>query len=196
MAEQAGLPVRLVEGNADNIKITTTADLRWAARRYDAPGEVRVGSGFDVHAFGPGDGFWLCGVRIPHDHGLIGHSDADAALHAVTDALLGAIGAGDIGRHFPPSDPRWKGVSSDRFVRHALHLARALGAEIGSVDVTLVCERPKIAPYRLVLIRRLAEILDLAFDRVGVKATTTEGLGFTGRREGLAAQATVTVRLR
>ncbi|KAF0112658.1 MAG: 2-C-methyl-D-erythritol 4-phosphate cytidylyltransferase [Rhodospirillaceae bacterium] len=196
VAELAGLPVRLVAGNADNIKITTITDLHRAARRYDAPSEMRVGSGFDVHAFGPGDGVWLCGIRIPHDHSLMGHSDADVALHAVTDALLGAIGAGDIGRHFPPSDPRWKGASSDVFVRHAVHLVRALGAEIVSVDVTIVCERPRIAPHRLVLITHLSEMLGLAFDRVSIKATTTEGLGFTGRREGLAAQATVTIRIK
>ncbi|KAF0143147.1 MAG: 2-C-methyl-D-erythritol 4-phosphate cytidylyltransferase [Rhodospirillaceae bacterium] len=195
VAEAAGVPVQLVPGNEANIKITTVADLRRAARRYEAPAEIRVGSGFDVHAFGPGDGVWLCGIRVPHDHALIGHSDADIALHALTDALLGTVAAGDIGQHFPPSDPRWRGAASDVFVRHAASLVRALGGEIVAVDTTILCERPKIGPHRLAMAARLAESLDVAFERISIKATTTEGLGFTGRREGMAVHATATIRI-
>ena len=154
---------------------------------------IRIGQGFDAHRFGPGDGVWLCGVRIAHDQGLVGHSDADAGLHAVTDALLGAVGAGDIGEHFPPSDPKWKGAASDQFARHALGLVQAAGGRLVNVDLTLICERPKIGPHRAALRARLAEILDLPIEAVSVKATTTEGMGFTGRREGLAAQAVVAV---
>ena len=156
---------------------------------------VRVGQGVDAHRFGPGDSVWLCGVKIPHDHGLVGHSDADCGLHALTDAILGAIGAGDIGQHFPPTDPQWKGAASDRFLRHAAGLATARGGEILSVDVTLVCERPKIGPHRDAMRARMAEILDLPVSRVSVKATTTEGMGFTGRGEGLMAQAVATVEI-
>ncbi len=154
---------------------------------------TRVGQGYDAHRFGSGDGVWLCGVLIPHDQALVGHSDADAGLHALVDALLGAIGAGDIGQHFPPSDPQWKGVSSDRFVRHAVDLVRAKGGQILNADVTLICEAPRVGPHREAMRAKLAELLDLPIDRVGVKATTTEGMGFTGRREGLAAQAIVAV---
>ena len=155
---------------------------------------TRVGQGFDAHRWGPGEAVWLCGVRIDHDQTLIGHSDADAGLHAVTDALLGAVGEGDIGDHFPPTDPRWKGAASDQFLRHAADLARARGGVIVNVDVTLICERPKIKPHRQAMRARLAEILDLPLDRVSVKATTTEGMGFPGRGEGLAAQAVVAVQ--
>jgi 2-C-methyl-D-erythritol 4-phosphate cytidylyltransferase/2-C-methyl-D-erythritol 2,4-cyclodiphosphate synthase len=155
----------------------------------------RAASGFDVHRFGPGDHVWLCGVRIAHSHGLIGHSDADAGLHALTDALLGTIAAGDIGDHFPPSDPQWRGAASDRFLAHAAALVRAAGGRIDHVDVTLICERPKIGPHRDAMRRRIAEILAIGVDRVSVKATTTEMLGFTGRSEGLAAQAMASVRL-
>ncbi|MFN3076380.1 MAG: bifunctional 2-C-methyl-D-erythritol 4-phosphate cytidylyltransferase/2-C-methyl-D-erythritol 2,4-cyclodiphosphate synthase [Alphaproteobacteria bacterium] len=195
VAEHAGLPVTLVLGSEDNVKITTAADLARAARRFGSGGETRVGSGFDVHRFGPGTFVNLCGVVVPHDHGLIGHSDADVALHALTDALLGAIAAGDIGRHFPPSDPRWRGADSALFLRHAAGLVRALGGEVVSVDLTLICERPKIGPHRPAMVARVAEILSIEAGRVSVKATTTEELGFTGRREGIAAEAIATVRL-
>ncbi|MEO5374907.1 MAG: bifunctional 2-C-methyl-D-erythritol 4-phosphate cytidylyltransferase/2-C-methyl-D-erythritol 2,4-cyclodiphosphate synthase [Alphaproteobacteria bacterium] len=195
VAERAGLPVTLVMGTEDNVKITTIADLRRAARRFDLPAETRVGSGFDVHRFGPGTAVTLCGVLVPHGHGLEGHSDADVALHAVTDALLGAIAAGDIGHHFPPSESRWRGAASEIFVRHAASLVRGLGGEVVAVDLTLICERPKVGPHRGAMIARLAGILEIAPERVSVKATTTEGLGFTGRGEGIAAQATATVRM-
>ena len=156
---------------------------------------VRTGLGVDAHRFGPGDEVWLGGVRIPHDRGLVGHSDADAGLHALTDALLGAIAEGDIGQHFPPSDPKWKGASSDRFLRHAVELAQAKGGQVISADLTLICERPKIGPHRDAMRARIAELLGLPIDRVSVKATTTEGMGFTGREEGLLAQAVVCVEV-
>ena len=155
----------------------------------------RAASGFDVHRFGPGDHVWLCGIAIPHSHGLIGHSDADAGLHALTDALLGTIGAGDIGDHFPPSDPQWKGAASDRFLAHAAALVRAAGGIIDHVDVTIICERPKVGPHRAGMRARIADILGIDVARASVKATTTEMLGFTGRSEGLAAQAIASVRL-
>jgi 2-C-methyl-D-erythritol 4-phosphate cytidylyltransferase/2-C-methyl-D-erythritol 2,4-cyclodiphosphate synthase len=151
--------------------------------------------GYDAHRWGPGDAVWLCGVSIDHDQTLIGHSDADAGLHALTDALLGALGAGDIGEHFPPSDPQWRGASSDRFLAHAAGLVRARGGQIVNVDVTLICERPKIRPHRDAMRARVAEILGVAEDQISVKATTTEGMGFTGRQEGLAAQAIATIEL-
>ena len=154
---------------------------------------TRVGQGVDAHRFGPGEGCWLCGVLVPHDQGLVGHSDADAGLHALTDAILGAIGEGDIGDHFPPTDPQWKGAASDKFLLHALELVRARGGRMLNADVTLICERPKIKPYRAAMRERLAELLDLPLDRVSVKATTMEEMGFTGRREGLASQAVCTV---
>jgi 2-C-methyl-D-erythritol 4-phosphate cytidylyltransferase/2-C-methyl-D-erythritol 2,4-cyclodiphosphate synthase len=157
--------------------------------------ETRVGSGFDVHRYGPGDHVMLCGIPVPHDHGLMGHSDADVALHALTDAVLGALGAGDIGQHFPPSDARWRGMASAHFLAHAAALVRAAGGTIGHVDLTIVCERPKVGPHRPAMVARVAEILGVAPSRVSVKATTTEGLGFTGRREGIAAQAIATLRL-
>lgn len=196
LAEAAGLDVALVPGSEDNLKITNPEDLARAERilgaRLDA---VCVGHGFDVHRFGPGDHVMLCGVRVPHDFGLIGHSDADVGLHALTDALLGAIGMGDIGEHFPPSDARWRGAPSELFLAHAADLVARAGGRIDHVDVTLICERPKIGPHKPAMRARLSEILRLPETRVGVKATTTEGLGFTGRGEGLAAQATATVRL-
>ncbi len=196
VAERAGLVVKLVMGSEANFKVTTEDDLREAERRIASGlGDVRTGQGFDVHAFGPGDHLWLCGVKIAHDHGLIGHSDADAGLHALTDAILGTIGAGDIGVHFPPSDPQWRGAPSDRFLRHAADLVRARGGAIAHVDITIICERPKIGPHRAAMVARIAEILGLDRRRVSVKATTTEKLGFTGRGEGLAAQAVATVRL-
>jgi 2-C-methyl-D-erythritol 4-phosphate cytidylyltransferase / 2-C-methyl-D-erythritol 2,4-cyclodiphosphate synthase len=196
VAERAGLTVRLVAGSEANFKVTTPEDLqqaeRWLAARH---GDIRTGQGFDVHAFGPGDRVWLCGVEIGHEHGLVGHSDADVGLHALTDAILGALGAGDIGMHFPPSDPQWRGAPSHRFLAHAASLVAAAGGSIGHVDVTLICERPKVGPHRAAMVARIAEILAIDPRRVSVKATTTEGLGFTGRREGIAAQAVATLRL-
>jgi 2-C-methyl-D-erythritol 4-phosphate cytidylyltransferase / 2-C-methyl-D-erythritol 2,4-cyclodiphosphate synthase len=195
VAERAGLAVALVAGSEDNVKITTAADLERAERRLAGPGELRVASGFDVHRFAAGDHVTLCNLQIPHDFSLEGHSDADVALHALTDALLGTIAAGDIGRHFPPTDARWKGADSAVFLAHAATLVRALGGTIQHVDLTIICERPKVGPHRGAMAARVAEILGVDQQRVSVKATTTEGLGFTGRREGIAAQATATVTL-
>ena len=194
VAAAAGISVALVEGDEDNFKITTGADVERAERMLMRGGETRTGTGFDVHRFGDGDHVWLCGVKIPHAVGLEGHSDADVGLHALTDAILGAIGAGDIGKHFPPSDPQWKGASSDRFLAHAAGLARRAGAAISNADVTLICEAPKISPYTEAMRARIAAILNIDVSRISVKATTTEGLGFTGRREGIAAQAIATLR--
>lgn len=194
VAEQAGLAVRMVEGHVDNDKITTAEDLERAAARMSRR-ETRTGTGFDVHAFGQGASVTLGGVPIPHDQGLVGHSDADVALHALTDALLGAIAAGDIGQHFPPSDPRWRGAASDGFVRHAMDLVRAAGGRIVNVDLTIICERPRIGPHRDRIQARIADVLGVAPGRVGIKATTTERLGFTGRGEGIAVQATASVEL-
>ena len=196
VAEAAGLSVALVEGSEDNFKVTTMDDLARAERQLAMRlGDVRTGAGYDVHAFGPGDGIMLCGVHVPHRLGLVGHSDADVGLHALTDALLGAIGAGDIGMHFPPSDPQWRGASSDRFLRHAAGLVEAAGGMVAHVDVTVICERPKVGPYREAMVGRIADILSIEPKRVSVKATTTEKLGFTGREEGIAAQAVATIRL-
>jgi len=195
VAEHACLAVTLVKGSEDNVKITTAEDLDRAEARLDGPGEIRVGSGFDVHRFTDGDHVTLCNVRIPHDFALEGHSDADVALHALTDALLGAIVAGDIGHHFPPSDDRWKGADSALFLAHAGTLVAGLGGGIQHCDLTIICERPKIGPRRAAMAARVAAILGIDESRVSVKATTTEGLGFTGRREGIAAQAVATVRL-
>lgn len=194
VARHAGLRVSLVMAGEENFKITTESDLSRAARAL-ARTDIRTGTGFDVHKFGPGDGVWLCGVRVPHDATLDGHSDADVGIHALVDALLGAIGAADIGAHFPPTDPRWKGAASDRFLAHAAALVRERGGEIRHVDVTLICERPKVGPHREAMRVALARILDIDVARVSVKATTTEGLGFAGRREGIAAQAAATVAL-
>jgi 2-C-methyl-D-erythritol 4-phosphate cytidylyltransferase/2-C-methyl-D-erythritol 2,4-cyclodiphosphate synthase len=195
VAERAGLPVALVAGSEANVKLTTEEDFVRAELFAGGDSETRVATGFDVHKFGPGDHVWLGGVRVPHTHGLIGHSDADVALHALTDALLGTIGAGDIGMHFPPSDPQWRGVESRRFLAHAADLVAKRGGRIQSVDVTVICERPKVGPHRPAIVAKLAEILGIAAERCSVKATTTEGLGFTGRSEGIAAQAVATVRL-
>jgi 2-C-methyl-D-erythritol 4-phosphate cytidylyltransferase/2-C-methyl-D-erythritol 2,4-cyclodiphosphate synthase len=195
VAEAAGLPVKLVMGAEDNFKITTSDDLRRAGSLLGGAAEFRTGMGYDVHRFVAGDGVTLCGLRIPHDRALEGHSDADAGLHALTDALLGALGAGDIGSHFPPSDARWKGADSAQFLAHAAALLSARGGRVVHVDVTLVCERPRIAPHRAAMVARIAGILGIDEGRVSVKATTTEGLGFTGRREGIAAQAVATVAL-
>ncbi|MBN9497579.1 MAG: bifunctional 2-C-methyl-D-erythritol 4-phosphate cytidylyltransferase/2-C-methyl-D-erythritol 2,4-cyclodiphosphate synthase [Alphaproteobacteria bacterium] len=194
VARHAGLKVSLVMASESNFKITTEEDLARASRDV-ARGDIRTGTGFDVHKFGPGDGVWLCGVNVPHEAGLDGHSDADVGLHALTDALLGAICEADIGAHFPPSDPQWRGASSDRFLAHAAKLIRTRGGVIRHVDVTLICERPKVGPHRDAMRARIAEILGIDISRVSVKATTTEGLGFAGRREGIAAQAAATVAL-
>jgi 2-C-methyl-D-erythritol 4-phosphate cytidylyltransferase/2-C-methyl-D-erythritol 2,4-cyclodiphosphate synthase len=204
LAELAGIAVERVEGDERNFKVTTREDFQMAealisfGRSADATllaGETRCAMGYDAHRFAPGDHVWLCGIKVPHDHALEGHSDADAGLHALTDAILGCIAAGDIGMHFPPTDERWRGASSDRFLDHAAGLVRAKGGAILHCDVTLICERPKIGPHREAMRARIAQILGLDLDRVSVKATTTEGMGYTGRREGLAAQAAATVRL-
>ena len=194
VAERAGLAVAIVEGSEDNVKVTRTGDMVRAERILGA-GETRTGLGFDVHRFGPGDHVMLCGVKVPHEFGLEGHSDADVGLHAVTDALLGAIGEGDIGTHFPPSDPQWKGTGSDIFLRHAGDVIAGMGGRISNIDVTLICEQPKIGPHRAAMIKRMAEILSITEHRISIKATTTERLGFTGRGEGIAAQAAATVVL-
>jgi 2-C-methyl-D-erythritol 4-phosphate cytidylyltransferase/2-C-methyl-D-erythritol 2,4-cyclodiphosphate synthase len=198
IAEAAGLRVALVPGSARNFKITTPEDMAMAEQLVSPPApalESRTGTGFDVHAFCPGDHVWLGGVRIPHDRGLLGHSDADAPLHALTDALLGAIGDGDIGQHFPPSDPAWKGAASHLFVADAARRIAARGGRIVNVDLTILCEEPRIGPHRDALRGAIADMLGIDVARVAVKATTTEGLGFTGRREGLAALASATVLL-
>ncbi len=196
VAERAGLTVRLVPGSEGNFKVTTNEDLVRAEQLLTARvGDIRTGQGFDVHAFGAGDHLWLCGVKIAHEQGLVGHSDADVGLHALTDAILGALGAGDIGMHFPPSDPQWRGAASYRFLRHAADLVTAAGGSIAHADVTIICERPKIGPHRDAMVARIAEILAIDRRRVSVKATTTEKLGFTGRGEGMAAQAVATIRL-
>jgi 2-C-methyl-D-erythritol 4-phosphate cytidylyltransferase/2-C-methyl-D-erythritol 2,4-cyclodiphosphate synthase len=190
VAERAGLKVVMVEGSEDNRKITTAEDLARASVM-----ETRSALGFDVHGFGPGNAVMLGGVAIPHTQTLAGHSDADVALHALTDAVLGTIGAGDIGKHFPPSDPQWRGVSSDRFLRHAVELLAGRGGRIVHLDLTLVCEAPRVGPHREAITASIARIAGITSDRVSIKATTTEGLGFTGRREGIAAQAIATVEL-
>lgn len=191
--EQAGRRVVLTAGDPRLMKLTYPEDFAMAEQLAGGARIVRVGQGVDAHRFGPGDRVWLCGVEIPHDQGLVGHSDADAGLHALTDALLGAVGDGDIGQHFPPSDPQWRGAASDRFLSHAAQRIAGRGGRILAVDVTLVCERPRIGPHREAMRERIAAILDLPLDRVSVKATTTEGMGFTGRGEGILAQAVATV---
>jgi 2-C-methyl-D-erythritol 4-phosphate cytidylyltransferase / 2-C-methyl-D-erythritol 2,4-cyclodiphosphate synthase len=193
IALAAGLTVAITPGDERAFKVTEPEDFAKAEAMTSY--SSRAASGFDVHRFGPGDHVWLCGVKIPHDAGLIGHSDADAGLHALTDALLGTIAAGDIGDHFLPSDDRWRGAASDQFLAHAAELVRDRGGIIDHVDVTLICERPKIGPHREAMRARMAEILAIDISRVSVKATTTEKLGFTGRQEGVAAQAMASVRL-
>ena len=195
VAEHAGMTVVLTDGSEDNFKITTQADLVRAETMLAGRGEdIRTATGFDVHKFTNGDFVTLCGVRVPHDFGLEGHSDADVGLHALTDALLGAIGSGDIGLHFPPSDARWKGADSMTFLKYAVDLVHGLGGKILNADVTFICERPKIGAYRLPMVEKLAHALDVSSSKIGVKATTTEKLGFTGRKEGITAQACVNVR--
>jgi 2-C-methyl-D-erythritol 4-phosphate cytidylyltransferase/2-C-methyl-D-erythritol 2,4-cyclodiphosphate synthase len=193
LAELAGLKVEMVPGEEKNIKVTRKEDFALAESLIGA--DVRTASGYDVHRFKDGDHIWLCGLKVPHTHGLEGHSDADVGLHAITDALLGCIGEGDIGQHFPPTDERWRGAPSWKFLDHAASLVAAKGGTISHVDVTIICERPKVGPHRDAMKRKIAEILKIDESRVSVKATTTEGLGFTGRREGIAAQAMATVKL-
>jgi 2-C-methyl-D-erythritol 4-phosphate cytidylyltransferase / 2-C-methyl-D-erythritol 2,4-cyclodiphosphate synthase len=195
LLEARDLEVRLVDGAESLFKITTEADLMRAESMMASQMEPRVGTGFDVHRLGPGETITLCGIEIAHDRTLIGHSDADVGLHAITDALLGAIADGDIGSHFPPSDPQWKGAASDRFLMHARDLVLNKGGRITHIDVTLICEQPKIGPHRPAMRRRIAEIMELPESRISVKATTSEKLGFTGRGEGIAAQAAATVLL-
>jgi len=192
LAIAAGIKVANVEGDEENFKITTMNDLT-RAKRLLTFSETRTGMGYDVHRFGPGDHIMLGGIRIEHNQGLAGHSDADVGLHALTDAILGALGDGDIGVHFPPNNPQWKGASSDIFLRHAAELTSKAQARISHVDLTFICERPKINPHALTMRQRISEILDVEIGRVSVKATTTEGLGFTGRGEGIAAQAIATL---
>ncbi|MBH9975230.1 bifunctional 2-C-methyl-D-erythritol 4-phosphate cytidylyltransferase/2-C-methyl-D-erythritol 2,4-cyclodiphosphate synthase [Bartonella sp. B10834H15] len=208
LAESAGLPIKIVEGSSDNIKITWPADLALAQLRMktenmtneinEAPSslqfpDVRTGNGYDVHPFETGDGVTLCGVKIAYEKKLSGHSDADVALHALTDALLATRGAGDIGTHFPPSDPQWKGASSDIFVRHAVSIIKDAGGRIANADITLIAEAPKIGPHRAAMTEKLMDMLGISADRISIKATTNEKLGFVGRKEGIAAIATATV---
>jgi 2-C-methyl-D-erythritol 4-phosphate cytidylyltransferase/2-C-methyl-D-erythritol 2,4-cyclodiphosphate synthase len=197
VAEAAGLDVSLVLGGEDNIKITTDADLTRAARiaGESAGAGIRVGMGFDVHRFEPGNSVTLCGVQIPHTATLKGHSDADVGLHAITDALLGALGDGDIGDHFPPSDARWRDAPSTLFLADAVARVQARRGRINHLDLTLICEHPKIGPHRTAMKEKIAEICEIDAGAVSVKATTTEQLGFTGRGEGIAAQAVATVAL-
>ena len=195
VAEAGGFEVVMVDGNEMNIKITTPQDIE-KAREAETGVEYRSGFGFDVHRFKAGDHVTLCGVKVAHDQALEGHSDADVGLHALTDALLGAIGAGDIGQHFPPTDEQWRGVTSDRFLEHAGKIVSERNGSIANVDVTLICEVPKVGPHRQTMETRIASILGITEDRVNVKATTTEKLGFTGRGEGIAAQAVASIRIR
>ncbi|MCW1383506.1 bifunctional 2-C-methyl-D-erythritol 4-phosphate cytidylyltransferase/2-C-methyl-D-erythritol 2,4-cyclodiphosphate synthase [Novosphingobium sp. KCTC 2891] len=190
VAEAAGLAVALVQGDERLRKVTFASDLEEDDVSFALP---RTGMGFDVHRLVEDEDLWLCGIKVPHSKGLSGHSDADVAIHALVDALLGAVAAGDIGDHFPPSDPQWKGASSDRFLAHAVSLVRAGGFDIANVDVTIICEAPKIGPHKAAMRERLAAIMGVDADRVSVKATTTERLGLTGRGEGIAAQAVASV---
>ncbi len=194
--EWSGHAVTIFPGDAGNVKLTLPEDFDAAERRmWVAMNDVRVGQGYDVHAFTDGDHVWLGGVRIPHDRGVLAHSDGDVVLHAATDAILGALADGDIGTHFPPSDPQWRGASSDRFLAHAAGLLAARGGRLAMLDVTVVCEAPRVGPHREAMRERMAAILGVGTDRIAIKATTSEKMGFTGRREGLAALAVATVRL-
>ena len=195
VARAAGLEVAVVAGEEDNLKLTFRGDFARAeaimrGRMMEGRMDLRLGNGFDVHAFCPGDHLWLCGVSVPHDHGLLGHSDADVGMHALTDAIYGALAEGDIGQHFPPSDPQWKGAASHIFLRHAMARVSARGFMLANADVTLICERPKIGPHAEAMRAALAAIMGVAMARISVKATTSERLGFTGREEGIAALAT------
>ncbi|KEO51929.1 bifunctional 2-C-methyl-D-erythritol 4-phosphate cytidylyltransferase/2-C-methyl-D-erythritol 2,4-cyclodiphosphate synthase [Thioclava pacifica] len=193
VARAAGLSVAITRGSEDNFKITYPEDFVRAERQLGGKMDIRLGHGYDVHAFEPGDHVILCGVKVPHNAKLKGHSDADVGMHALTDAIYGALAEGDIGRHFPPSEPQWKGAASEIFLDHAVKLAETRGFRIGNVDVTLICERPKIGPHALEMAAELARIMGLEPGRISVKATTSERLGFTGREEGIAAIATATL---
>ena len=193
VARAAGRAVAITGGDPDNIKITTPDDFARAARILEKRMDVRTGNGFDVHAFGPGDHVMLCGVAIPHTHGLVGHSDADVGLHTITDAIYGALAAGDIGTHFPPSDPQWKGAESHIFLSHAADMARDRGFTLSHIDCTLICEHPKVGPHAATMRAAVAKMVGIDLDRVSVKATTSERLGFTGRGEGIACMATATL---
>jgi 2-C-methyl-D-erythritol 4-phosphate cytidylyltransferase/2-C-methyl-D-erythritol 2,4-cyclodiphosphate synthase len=196
IAEWAGLTVATFEGDAANMKLTTPEDfIREEARLASLLGDIRTGTGYDVHAFGAGDHLMICGVRVPHSKGFLAHSDGDVGLHALVDAILGALADGDIGSHFPPSDAQWKGASSDRFLKYAADRVTARGGRIANLEVTLICERPKIGPLRDAMRARIAEISGVDVSRIAVKATTSERLGFTGREEGIAATASATIRL-
>jgi 2-C-methyl-D-erythritol 4-phosphate cytidylyltransferase/2-C-methyl-D-erythritol 2,4-cyclodiphosphate synthase len=196
LAEWAGSKISVFAGELGNVKLTTDEDFaRAEARRIASLADLRTGNGFDVHPFCEGDHVMLGGVRIPHDHGLAGHSDADVALHAIVDAILGALADGDIGHHFSPSDPRWRGASSDQFLKYAADRVQQRGGRIAHLDLTIVCEAPRIGPHRDAIRQRIAAIAEMAVERIAVKATTSEKLGFTGRGEGIAALATATVRL-
>lgn len=193
--EWAGHRVATFAGDPVNLKLTYAEDFDLAEQRFARPLVTRTGTGYDVHAFAEGDHVWLGGIRIPHSRGVTAHSDGDVALHALTDAVLGALADGDIGSHFPPSDPQWRGASSDRFLAFAAERVRQRGGRIDHLDLTIVCEGPKVGPHRDAIRTRIAEIAGLRLDQVGAKATTSERLGFTGRGEGLAALATATIRL-
>ncbi|MGB3043664.1 MAG: bifunctional 2-C-methyl-D-erythritol 4-phosphate cytidylyltransferase/2-C-methyl-D-erythritol 2,4-cyclodiphosphate synthase [Xanthobacteraceae bacterium] len=196
LAEWAGLTVATFEGDPANMKLTTPEDFaREEARLGAALGDIRTGTGYDVHAFGDGDHLMLCGVRVPHNRGFLAHSDGDVGLHALVDAILGALADGDIGSHFPPSDPQWKGAASDKFLVYAMERVKARGGRVAHLEVTMICERPKIGPLRDTMRARIAEITGLPLSRVAVKATTSERLGFAGREEGIAATASATIRL-
>lgn len=196
IAEWAGLTVATFEGDVANMKLTTPEDfVREEARLASLLGDIRTGTGYDVHAFGDGDHLMLCGVRVPHTRGFLAHSDGDVGLHALVDAILGALADGDIGSHFPPSDAKWKGASSDQFLKYAIERVTARGGRIANLEVTMICERPKIGPLRDTMRARIAEISGIDISRVAVKATTSERLGFTGREEGIAATASATIRL-
>lgn len=198
LAEWAGLPVHVFPGDPANTKLTRPADFDEAERRLGGAAPIlltRLATGFDVHVFGPGDHIWLGGIKVPHEAGIVAHSDGDVVLHALTDALLGTLSDGDIGSHFPPSDPQWKGAASDRFLAFAAERVRAAGGAIDHLDATVLCERPKVGPYRDAMRARIAEIAGIEVGSVSIKATTTERLGFTGRGEGIAAQSAATVRL-
>jgi len=196
LAEWAGLTVATFEGDVANMKLTTPEDfVREESRLASALGDIRTGTGYDVHAFGAGDHVMICGVRVPHTKGFLAHSDGDVGLHALVDAILGALADGDIGSHFPPSDPQWKGAASHQFLKYAVDRVSARGGRIANLEVTLICERPKIGPLRDQMRARIAEISGVDISRVAVKATTSEKLGFTGREEGIAATASATIRL-
>jgi 2-C-methyl-D-erythritol 4-phosphate cytidylyltransferase/2-C-methyl-D-erythritol 2,4-cyclodiphosphate synthase len=196
IAEWAGLTVATFEGDVANMKLTTPEDfVREEARLASLLGDIRTGTGYDVHAFGDGDHLMICGVRVPHTRGFLAHSDGDVGLHALVDAILGALADGDIGSHFPPSDAKWKGASSDQFLKYAIERVTQRGGRIGNLEVTMICERPKIGPLRDTMRARVAEISGVDISRVAVKATTSERLGFTGREEGIAATASATIRL-